>query len=86
MKKEIKYKLRDIFNKHDLVGIYVSKKANCDEYDPEIEQLLLKLPKIKNVADLERELIKIFEEMFWKGAVKKKQEYANLAKDIYNSS
>ena len=84
MKKEIKNKFRDIFNKYDLAGIYFNKRINYDEYDPEIEQLLLRLYKIKNKHDLEKELIKIFEVMFWKGVVKKKQEYTNLAKDTCN--
>jgi len=37
MKKEIEDKLRKIFNKHDLAGIYLDKEVNYDEYDPEIE-------------------------------------------------
>jgi len=78
----VRNRLRDIFNKHDVAGIYFDKETNYDEYDPEINQLIFVLNKINNLSQMQTALLKIFENMFWKGFVKKKYS-DNLAKELY---
>jgi len=77
-------KLREIFNKHDLVKIYFGKETNVDEYDPEIKQLLIHLDNIHSLEEMEKTLIRIFEDMFYRGIVKDKQKYKELTKELYN--
>ena len=83
MDLRLKNQLRDIFNKHDVAGIYFDKKTNYDEYDPEINQLIFVLNKVNNLSQMQTILSKIFERMFWKGFVKKKDTDI-LAKELYS--
>ncbi|MBI2142849.1 hypothetical protein HYU20_00720 [Candidatus Woesearchaeota archaeon] len=59
-KLKLKNELREIFNKHDPIGIYRDKETNFDEYDPEIEQLPLvfnKTSSVKEFADKLHEIL-----------------------------
>ncbi len=82
-KLKLKNELREIFNKHDPIGIYRDKETNFDEYDPEIEQLPLVFNKTSSVKEFADKLHEIFQRMFSKETAGKKANYRELAKDVY---
>ncbi len=81
-RSKIRNKLRDIFNKYDVIGIGIGKE-NYDEYDPEINELIRVLDKIRSLSQMQKSLLKIFEKMFWKSIVKE-EKIRGLAKDLYD--
>lgn len=71
--------LQEIFNKHDVSGVFGMTKEK-DEYYSEIEQMLIYLLRKTDSKELSQNLNNIFERMFDKKFDKKRID--NLAKDV----
>tara|TARA_Y100000310_G_C20278847_1_gene621618 strand:+ start:289 stop:576 length:288 start_codon:yes stop_codon:yes gene_type:complete len=84
MNTDIKNKLRKIFNNHDPIGIYCDKETNFDEYDPEIEGLIIRFNRSKNLDDFTSKIHTVFVNMFDKDIAGPKSKYNKLAKEVYN--
>ena len=80
----IRDKLRDIFNKHDQVGIYFGKGINYDEYDQEINGLIIRFKRSKNLEEFTSEIHTLFINMFDKEIAGQKLKYKKLAKEVYD--
>ena len=85
MNLKLKNKLREIFNKHDIIGIYQDKDVNFDEYDPEIEQLPPLFKKTASVNVFTEKLHEVFQRMFSKEDAGNKNRYGKLAKEVYEA-
>ena len=83
MDSKLKNKLREIFNKHDVMGIYFGKDVNFDEYDPEIKKLPFIFHEKLSLKEFTDELHKLFQRMFSKEIVGNKTKYLKLAKEVY---
>ncbi len=83
MNRKLKNTLREIFNRHDPIGIYFGKNANFDEYDPEIRQLPLIFHKEMALKEFTDKLHKLFQRMFFPEIAGNKAKYGKLAKQIY---
>ena len=83
MKKKIKNGLREIFNKHDPIGIYFGKETNFDEYDPEISGVIIRFNRSKNVSEFTSEIHNLVTKMFSKEIAGEKSKYKKLAKEVY---
>lgn len=85
MNLKLKNKLREIFNKHDLIGIYQDKDTNFDEYDPEIEQLPQVFRKTVSVKEFTEKLYEVFQRMLSKEVAGNKNRYDKLAKEVHEA-
>ena len=84
MNTKIKQKLREIFNKHDPIGIYENDKINVDEYDPEISGLIIRFKRSKNEDEFLVKIHALFIKMFSDDIAGPKQKYKKLAQEIYS--
>ncbi len=73
--------LRNIFNKHDLIGIYYGVE-NEDEYDPEIEELLRTLKRDEDPGALSRKIYEIFVRYFSEKLAGDRKQYDGIAHEI----
>lgn len=76
-------KVRKIVNKHDPVKLL---KMDCpvDEYDPEIDEILPALKKVKSVNQLHKKIYDIFVFMFDKDIAGPKERYRKLSEELYS--
>jgi len=84
MNSNILSNLREIFNRHDPIGIYFGKEINWDEYDPEISELLVRWRRSKNLKEFTSEIHNVFVKMFDRGIAGPKSKYEKLSKEVYN--
>ncbi len=83
MNLRLRNKLRSIFNKHDPIKIYFGKKVNFDEYDPEINRVLIRFNRSRSLQDFTDELHIVFQQMFDNKIAGQKSRYKKLAKEVY---
>lgn len=76
--------LREIFNKHDPIGIFLHKDVNFDEYDSELEGMIIRFNRSKNLDEFVGEVHNVFENMFSPEVAGPKKKYIPLATDVYN--
>jgi len=81
---EQKIILRKILNKHDPIHIYFGKKINPDEYDLEIEKILLAFNKNNNLEKFTEKVYTIFIKMFSPKIAGDRSKYVKLAEEICN--
>lgn len=84
MGKELKDTLREILNRHDPIAIYVNKKTNFDEYDPEITRILRVYKRYKDLDGFTDQVYKIFQKMFTIEIAGNRERYVLLSKDLWN--
>lgn len=80
---KLKNEMRRVFNKHDPISIFYDNKINFDEYDPEIELIMLNLKKIKDYRGFLKLVYQVFQKMFSKEIAGKIEDYDKLAKEIF---
>ena len=83
MNPEIRDGLRRIFNKYDPIGIYFGEDVNFDEYDPEIDDMLTKFKRSKNLEEFTNEVHATFVRFFDEDIAGPKSEYRKLAEEVY---
>ena len=74
--------LRALLLQADLVGIYDPEAKNEDEYDPEIEIIINRLPSCKTVSEIQDMLREVFASMFSPGIAGSRERYLDLAQKI----
>jgi hypothetical protein len=84
MNMKLLFQLRKLFNKFDLVGIYISEKINFDQYDPEIKLIVERFKICRDVNEFTIEVCSVFESMFWNGIFDSKLKYKYLAEETYS--
>ena len=85
MNRILRDELRCIFNRHDPMGIFVDDKTNFDEYDPEINGLLIRFNRSRNLEEFTREIYTVFQNMFLLPKNKPNKKLDKLAKNVYNA-
>ena len=83
MNSKLKNKLRKIFNKHDPI-IYFGKDTNFDEYDPEIEGVILRFQRSNNLKKFTEEIYNLFQKMFSQEIAGPISKYKKLAEGVYD--
>ncbi|MBI2136224.1 hypothetical protein HYU06_04075 [Candidatus Woesearchaeota archaeon] len=84
MNSKVKTNLRQIFNRYNPIGIYQDDETNIDEYDPEINRLIIKFKNSKNKDEFLAELHTVFIKMFDKKIAGPKSRYKKLANEVYD--
>ncbi len=75
-------RLREIFNRHDPVGIYMSDDVNVDEYDPEIKDVQKTFHSTVEPKKFTKDVTQVFNKWFGKGLASD-SAIENLAKDVH---
>lgn len=65
------------------MGIYFGKDTNFDEYDPEIDGLIIRFNRSKNLRKFISEVHTVFVNMFDKSIAGPKSKYRKLAKGVH---
>lgn len=86
-KRKLKYKelynqVREISNKHDLMGL-IRLGCPADEYDPEISEILPLIYKCSDVDELSIGIANIYNEMFEADFKASDKWISAIATDIY---
>lgn len=84
MDSKTRNNLRKIFNKYNPISIYQDDKINIDEYDPEINGLILRFKRSKNKDEFLTELHATFIKMFDKNLAGPKSRYKKFANEVYD--
>lgn len=81
--QELRDLLRQIFNKHNVIDLYEDNETNFDEYDTEIDLVILRLDREMPYKKFLKLIYDIFEDMCGKGAGGSMKNYEGLAEETY---
>lgn len=89
--EKMKEKYRDIYKKvanlllqYDFAGIFFPEHENVDEYNPEVEQILLGLESCKSENEAISLVYNIFDKMFSGAINKDPEQFALAGKEIWS--
>jgi len=85
MNIELNRKLREIFNKHDPVGMCIRHKNSREEYDPEIEKIALIFRDCKDYKEFCDKIYMTFKKEFSEDLVGPKSKYEQFSKEVFKT-
>lgn len=84
MNKNLREKVRKIFNKYNPVGAYLDDKTNIYEYDLEIDSIMLKIPNPCDLSKFINIVHEVFQDKFGSDLAGATKNYVKLSMEFYN--